>query len=55
MKNRFTVKTVNMNTTSLNWKKIKMSEYLDIHVGEGWIDFFNVEDYFYLLEYLDGD
>ena len=33
----------------------KMSEYLDIHVGEGWIDFFNVEDYFYLLEYLDED
>lgn len=29
-----------------------MSDYLEVHVGEDWIDYFNVEEYEYLLEYL---
>lgn len=29
-----------------------MSDYLEVHLGEDWVDYFNVEDYEYLLEYL---
>lgn len=30
-----------------------MSNYLECVVGEDWVDYYNVEDYFYLLEYLE--
>lgn len=34
-----------------------MSDYLQVHVGEGWIDYFNVQDYDYLVveEYEDEE
>lgn len=50
------MKTANMNTMILNWKSVKkMSDYLEVHVGEDWVDYFNVEEYVYLLEYLDEE
>lgn len=30
-------------------------DYLEQLVGDAWIDYFNVEDYEYLLEYLDDE
>lgn len=30
-----------------------MSDYLEMHVGEDWVDYFNVEEYDYLLEDID--
>jgi len=37
---------------TLNWK-MKMSDYLECVVGEDWIDYYSVDDYFYLLEYIE--
>lgn len=30
-----------------------MSDYLEKVVGDYWMDYFNVEDYEYLLEYIE--
>lgn len=43
------MKTVNTNTMTLNWKMKKMSEYLEHVVGEDWVDYFNVQEYDYLV------
>ena len=47
------MKIVTTNTMILNWKMKKMSDYIKSVVGEDWIDYFNVQDYDYLLEEYD--
>jgi hypothetical protein len=38
------------NLTSMNMRKMTMSESIKHHLGEDWIMIFNVDDYYYLIE-----
>lgn len=48
------MKTVKKRWTTMKTMKM-MNDYLEQLVGDDWIDYFNVEEYEYLLDYLDEE